>query len=165
MMILLYMCFIPWCTYSGVSISKLMDKTTAKKYDTQTNEILTHIHQQKHLCYHCLMNISTFDKLGGLIINQELKIESEKAFRKIKFSFNCLIIYDIIVVFIIFGGSKSINFVILLSLILKCISTFINNYYVVYFEYFVVIMSVLIMVKCIYILVIDAVEREFKRRI
>jgi hypothetical protein len=145
-------------------VSKLVDKTTAKKYDTQTNEILTHIHQQKHLCYHCLMNISTFEKLEALIINQELKEESEKAFDKLKFVFNCLTIYDMIVVFVIFGGPKLINFVTLFSSILICTSTFISNNYVVYFEYSVLITSVLIMIKCIYILVIDMIESEVKRR-
>ncbi len=112
-----------------------------------------------------MINISTFEKLGALIINQELKEESEKAFDKLKFVFNCLIIYDMIVVFTVFGGPKLINFVTLFSSILICASIFISNNYVVYFEYSVVIMSVLIMVKCIYILVVDMIESEVKRRV
>jgi hypothetical protein len=111
------------------------------------------------------MNTSTFEKLGALIINQELKEEAEKAFDKLKFVFNCLIIYDMIVVFTVFGGPKLINFVTLFSSILICASIFISNNYVVYFEYSVVIMSVLIMVKCIYILVVDMIESEVKRRV
>lgn len=158
------MFFFCWCNHYAVPVSKLMDKTTAKKYDTQTNEIITHIHQQKDLCYHCLMKISTFEKLEALIINQELREESEKAFDKLRFAFDCLTIYNMIVVFIIFGGPKVITFITLFSSILICTSIIISKSYVVYFEYSVLIISVFIMVKCVYILVIDMIESEVKRR-
>src|ERR1700722_15797207 len=77
--LVLYIILFNYCTACSAKLEgKLIDQVTTEKYNFETKQLLKHINEQKNLCYHCLVNISSFDKLEKMIVNLEEQQQSEE---------------------------------------------------------------------------------------
>ncbi len=162
---MLYIILFNYCTACSSKVEgKLVDQVTTEKYNFKTKQLLKHINEQKNLCYHYLVNISSFEKLEKIIAILEEQQQSEERLKNLKLSFNYLSIYNLISVYIIFCGLKLITLVAFFTSILICVSIFINHIHMIYFEYPVVGTSFLIRIKSLYVLLVDMIRIEQQRK-
>jgi hypothetical protein len=154
-MLALYIILFNYCAACSAEVeNKLVDQVTREKYNFET----------KNSCYHCLVNISSSEKLEKMIANLEEQQQSEERLKNLKLSFNYMSIYNVIIVYIVFGGPKLIPLVTFFGSILICVSIFIKHIHMIYFEHPVAGTSFLIMIKSLCVLLVDMIRIEQQRK-
>lgn len=122
-----------------------------EKIDQEFEKLVSDISNDYHLCYHCIQNHSSFDRLRTLLQEQNSNLSVSKQLTFVGCLFNLLNISNAIVIYLIYGGSLFIFSMCLLHLLLL-FGTFshLTQDTVLLFDCSVIVISFFIMLKCVF---------------
>jgi hypothetical protein len=139
------------------------DSETAAATKSEENEILIlleKIQSEQNICYHCINQYSTQNDVNRMIQNQRRFYTREENLKKLRLLFNFISIINTLVIFIIYGGLVVLNILLIFHSVGTFIFIYIDNSYLIIVEYLLILFSLIIFLKTLYILFIDIKENQ-----
>jgi hypothetical protein len=147
MILILYLICLCWYIAQTTLILSLNNPQLIIEQNTAALNFLRNITADEHLCYHCINGHVNRDELKKKIIDNfdtSIKLGNKLLFFRLTFIASGL--YNVSVLFLVFGDPVIINIASLLSSICLTIALFVENIYgLVFLESVVIIVSTLIM--------------------
>ena len=143
----------------------MVNKETSNTiHDLKLNAVLVNISKDENACYHCVKSHIGFEHLRTLIEQQQTHRKRDEVLKGIRMLFNILSITNTIVVFLVFGGPKLISFVTLVSSICIFGSIYVEKVAdAVLFESAVILVSVVVVLKGVYVIMVEIVALERRK--
>lgn len=155
-MIFVYLALAVWCTpiFEYPFHSTNSGKNVGESY-ANVRELLSHIQHNEYQCYQCLWNGSSIKHVSELLKAPEKQQQQQDYIDKIRKVFNFLSLANLLVVYMVFGGPKSILIISAIHGILMCISPYVTTSNVLYFAGFVILVSLITCIKSAYIIMLN----------
>ncbi|CAF3556344.1 unnamed protein product [Rotaria socialis] len=123
--------------------------------ETEKNlkKFLLHINEEQNYCYYCVSNYTTFAKLRELVDKQDRNILYLERLRIVRICFNVVNVTNLVIVYMMFGGPKTIAIATMLSAVLTFATLYVEHKRnQIICDSFIVIIFSIIIGKCIYTL-------------
>jgi hypothetical protein len=118
-------------------------------------------------CYHCINNYSSFTQISKLLENQQKNQYILQEFKYIRCLYNVLNITNLIVVFFIYGGPKTINIFFLITSFLLFASIYIESQQrLLLLDSFIFVLSIIVMIKSVHTLILrcEEISKKIERK-
>ena len=157
--ILLYMVLSAFCTVSSGSLSSMLKSESMNDGDEIKLEILlTEISKDDNLCFHCIERRGELSRLRELLAKQQKSRERDQSLKSVRTTLNSLSIANSMIVFYVFGDPTSVSLVSLLSSLSMFGSIFVENVKeAILFESAVLLVSVVVIFKTCYAIIVRAI--------
>ena len=162
----IYLFLATFCAlHSTILFNVIKHETDTASDDLKLNAILTNISSDDNYCFHCIERRIGFARLKTLVKDQRLERKRDVSLRRVRTLFNTLSIVNSIVVFLIFGGPKSISSMSLFSLLSIFGSIYVERAtHTVLFESVVILVSAVVVFQTSYVIFAQAVLLERRNR-
>jgi hypothetical protein len=126
-------------------------------------QILRNMSDDQHSCYHCVMHHITDDHIKKILEIRSNNIEHQLKISNVRLILNLFGIFNVVLVFIVYGGPVIINCLTCINALFILIVPFIKDFhYVIYIESFAVIFATVITIQSFYSLMIAIIEIHTK---
>ena len=137
--------------------------------DLKLNEIVANMSNDESYCFHCIERHVGFPRLKTLVEKQRIQRERDRSLKHVRTLFNSLSIVNSVIVFLLFGGPRSISFISLVSSFCIFGSIFVEKPTdAVVFESLVILISAIVIFKTFYVIMVQIIRqiilRERKNR-
>ncbi|CAF2876759.1 unnamed protein product [Rotaria sp. Silwood2] len=112
-----------------------------------TENLLMNMLNDTQYCGHCIHKYSSNKKIELMTNLERMRTKQENILKVTKTTFNILSVINVITTFVIFGGPKSITIATLINTLMVFLSLYVSTSLVIYFESFIIILSVVTYVK------------------
>jgi len=128
-------------------------------------KILEKPNEDEKNCYWCIKNNSEYDIIQKVLNKFADGLKQDSHISKMKFVSDLLGLFNVILMFIIYGGPRLINFLTFINCLCMLLIAFINEpQFVLYLECSVVIVTSVIVCQCLYVLFLVAFDLHSKQR-
>lgn len=132
--------------------------------DKQLHQMLLNLTTDNTYCFHCIQYHIGTEELKSFIENKSILREQNENLKTVRTLLNTLSIVTSTLTFIIFGGPKLIFFISSCSSSLILVSIYMENIsHVVIFETSVVLLSLIVFLKLIYVILFAIILTEKKK--
>jgi len=115
--------------------------------------------EDEHNCYYCLQNNTSNESISKMIQTHDNYVQQQTEFTKLRCVLSLFGLFNILVVFILYGGSVTINILTTINAAIVLTSLYIDKFNtVVYMESTVVCVSLFIILHASYALIIATNE-------
>ena len=161
----IYLCLFVVCgSNATLLIVAVKEEASSQIDDLELNMILKNISNDKHFCFHCIQRHVGFDRLEKLVANQDVHREKNEALKRTRSLFDILSIFNSVVVFVAFGGPKSICLVSLFSSLSILASLYVEKVSdAILFESSVLLMSVVVYLKTLHATMFQSIQIETRK--
>jgi uncharacterized membrane protein YkgB len=142
----------------------MFDDTTSSKLKI----ILSKFYKDRHNCFHCVTNHTSFNDIEKLLQDQERNLKIQNELKYIRALYNILNMINLVTIFIIFGGPRTVTVMTMITLAFIFGSIYVENIrYGLWFDSAVIVVSFFVLLRSLWAIaltIIAVVAHAFTRR-
>ncbi len=166
LLVVIYVLLFSFCAFYSYPLVMNAYDSYHDINDERLYQILTNMMKDDNYCFHCIERHVGAETLQSFIEKNSISRERSENLKVTRTIFNVLSIVTSLVTFLVSGGSKLICFITLCSSSLIFVSIYVESVlHVVIFETSAVLLSLIVFLKCLYVIhfAIIVIEKQKNR--